>query len=98
MVDQTITVFEFFEFIGIIVMIIGGIFTISRQLKKGLDKFETTENSKLKFEAMDGKIAAIEKDVESNKNDNQREHDQIREEVSQKLDLIIRIVSKNKSA
>ena len=87
MLEQNITVFEVFEFFGLIIMGIGGFYAIRGAARKERERFETKENSKLKFDAMDQRVSSIEKEVEDNKKDNQREHDSMKKDLKEHIDV-----------
>jgi hypothetical protein len=83
MFQQNISLFQVFQFIGVILSIIGSAILIARQIKRNLNEYVDH-----KITVMDTRVKSIEKNIADNEAQNRREHDSIREEVSQKLDLI----------
>ena len=72
MVQQNISLFQVFEFIGIILAIIFTGMGISRQIKKGYNDYVDG-----KMEVMDIRITSIEKEISDNEVQNKREHDRL---------------------
>jgi hypothetical protein len=82
-IAQTITLFEALRFIGIILTIVLTGMGISRQIKKNHNEY--VDN---KMKVFDIRLTSLEKEVDDNKKDNQREHDAIKQEFVDRVNMI----------
>jgi hypothetical protein len=90
MVEQTINIFRLIEFISVILTIIISAMVIGRGIKKGYKTYIDT-----KIDIMDLRTTGIEKEISELKRDNQREHDMIKRDFVERVDMIFNWIKKN---
>lgn len=92
MVGQTINVSALLEFFGLMLTIIISAIVITRAIRKGYQAY--IDN---KLNVFDMRVTAIEKEIEGDKKQNEKEHDRLTllfDKIDGKLDKLI----ENKSA
>lgn len=83
MVEQNIEIFPILEYIGLTLTIIVSSMVIGRSIKNGYQKYIDQQISMMNIY-----VSNIEREVAELKKDNQREHDEIKRDLLNRLDQI----------